>query len=142
MVPSPSAVGATAEREVAFALARDGWEIFVPFFAPHGQIDIVVVMDQVVHRVQCKSGIVRGSAMIFRPYSNTGNTRRSYGAEIDVFGVHCAALDRVYLVPVQDTAASNCSLRLVPPATNQVAGVRLATHDEVGRKAVARADPW
>jgi hypothetical protein len=43
---TPSEVGARAEREVATALARAGHAVFVPFFALHSRIDLVVIDER------------------------------------------------------------------------------------------------
>ena len=128
----PSEVGARAEREVAYALARAGWQVFVPMFAPHSRVDLVALDGLVTHRVQVKSSVLRGEVISFRPFSNTGNVPRTYDGEIDAFGVYSPELGRVFLVPITATAARNCSLRLGPAASGQRRGIRYAADYEVG----------
>jgi hypothetical protein len=128
----PSAVGASVEREVAVALARAGWRIYLPLFAPHDRVDMVAARGSSLLRVQCKSGRLRAGAVVFRTCSNTGNVPHTYDEEVDAFGVHCLAIGRTFLVPADDLPTRACYLRLDPPANNQVAGVRLASDYEVG----------
>ena len=134
MDDSPSEIGARAEREVAYALERAGWRVYLPFFAPHARVDLIAVAPGTVLRVQCKtSRLVRG-ALVFRTCSNTGNVPRTYAGEVDAFGVWSPEVERAYLVPIGDVGARTCSLRVDPPASGQAKGVRWAADYEVRRR--------
>jgi hypothetical protein len=134
MDESPSVVGARAEREVAFALERAGWHVYLPMFASHARIDLLAAGPDGVLRVQVKTSILKLGVVTFRPYSNTRNRPRGYAGEIDVFGVYSPELERVYVVPVEHTSARYCSLRLGPTANKQEKGVRYATEYELTRR--------
>ena len=59
-------------------------------------------------------------------------TRRGYRGEVDLFGVWCSSLpDSVYLVPVGDVPETMGQLRVDPPNSKQVKGIRWASEYEV-----------
>src|SRR2546425_3007904 len=122
----PSARGARAELAIATALARGGWDVYLPFFSPHSRVDLVVNGDGGLCRVQCKTSRLRGDVLMFATCSNTGKRKKDYRGEIDLFGVYSPELDTVYLVPVGHTATRACSLRLAPARNGQTRGVRFA----------------
>jgi hypothetical protein len=128
----PSVVGARAEREVAYALERTGWHVYLPMFASHARVDLVALRGADCLRIQVKTSLLKKGVVVFRPYSNTGNVPRNYHqGEVDVFGVYSPELDRVFVVPIEDTSTRWCSLRLGPTANNQAAGVRFAKDYEL-----------
>lgn len=131
MAPTPSEIGAIAEREVAYALERAGWSVYLPHLAPHSRVDLIALRGERLLRVQVKTSVVRRGAVAFRTCSNTANVRRGYDGEIDVFGVYCPELDRIYLVPIGDVPTRECSLRLTPARSGQVRGIRLAADYEL-----------
>ena len=128
---TPSEVGAIAEREVAYALERSGWFVYLPHLAAHARVDLVAVRHAELLRVQVKSARVRDDIVMFRTCSNTGNVPKAYHGEIDAFGVYAPALERVYLVPIQGTPDRVCTLRLEPTKSGQVKGTRLAADFEL-----------
>lgn len=132
MPATPSDIGARAEREVAFALGRAGWDVFLPLFSPHGRVDMVALRDGVALRVQCKTARLLNGVLCFRTCSNTRNSPRDYVGQVDAFGVYSPDLESTYLVPLEGLGGRGCQLRLGPPANNQVKGVRYARDYEVG----------
>ena len=128
---TPSEIGASAEREVAFALERSGWHVYLPVFAAHARVDLVAVRPGQARRVQVKTARRLGDSLVFRTCSNTGNRPRDYRGEIDAFGVYSPDVDRCYLVPVEETGLRSCSLRLEPSANGQVKGTRSAADYEL-----------
>ena len=131
---TPSEIGATAEREVAYALERAGWTVFLPMFAAHSRIDLIAVDGSTpATRIQVKSArLVRdGAAIYFRTHSNTNKARMSYVGEIDAFGLWCPALQTAYLLPIGDAPKQVGHLRLAPAANNQRSGVRFASEYEI-----------
>ncbi|MBW8825600.1 MAG: hypothetical protein JF603_04505 [Acidobacteria bacterium] len=126
VAPTPSEIGSTAEREVAYRLHRAGWDVFVPYFAPHSRVDLLAGRDAQLLRVQCKTSRLSNGAVSFSTCSNTGNEPRSYDGEIDAFGVYSPELDRVFLVPFDGTPTRRCYLRLEPARNGQSLGLRSA----------------
>ena len=130
---SPSEIGAVAEREVAYALERAGWSVYLPHLASHLRIDLIALDGDGLLRVQVKTSQLQRDAVVFRTCSNTANVRRDYGGEIDAFGVYSPELDRSYLVPIEATPSRSCSLRLGPTRNGQRKGVRFAADFEIRR---------
>lgn len=135
MDANPSEVGAVAEREVAYALSRAGYDVYVPFFRPHSRVDLVAHRDGRVLRVQVKAARVQRGIVRFHTCSNTRNEPRAYQGEIDVFGVYAPQVDRCYLVPIDEAPDRGCHMRLAPPRNNQVKGIRWAADYEIGVRA-------
>lgn len=128
---TPSEVGARAEREVAYALERSGWHVYLPMFAAHARIDLVAAREGELLGVQVKTARRLGDAIVFRTCSNTANVPRDYRGEVDAFGVYSPELDRAFLVPAADMPIRSCSLRLAPARSGQVKGTRLAADYEL-----------
>ena len=126
MTMTPSEVGARAELAVAAALATAGKLVYVPLFNAHGRTDLLYEDDTGFHRVQCKTGRVKGQVVGFRTCSNTKNIPRDYVGQIDEFGVYAPELSQVFLVPIDDVASRYCFLRLEPAANGQAKGVHWA----------------
>jgi hypothetical protein len=133
MLTTPSEVGALAELAVATALTKAGFRVFVPFFGAHSRVDLVYARaDGTIRRVQCKSACLQGDVLRFAVCSHTGNVEKPYTGEVDDFGVFCAALDTVYLVPIEHVPATYAHLRLHPTRNNQKRKIRLAADYVLG----------
>ncbi len=85
-------------------------------------------------RIQCKSGLVKGSAVVFSTCSthgHRGGTRRDYRGQADLFGVFVPELDKVYMVPVEAVGSTRCYLRLGPSKIARIRGVHDAAKYEI-----------
>ena len=129
---TPSRLGARTEAAVASALARFGFDVYVPIFSLNGRVDLIYDRAGQLVRVQCKTARVARTALYFPTTSNTGNVPVSYAGEIDEFGVYAPATNLVYLVPITQAPARGCNLRIEPTRNNQVTGVRWAHDYELG----------
>lgn len=125
MMLTPSQIGETAEAAVLAALVRLGKDVWLPFRAS-SRIDLLFLDDKGTHRVQCKAGARYGDIVSFMTCSNTNNLPKNYAGQIDFFGVYCASVGEVYLVPVDDVPVTRGSLRLAPTRNGQSKGVRWA----------------
>lgn len=105
---APSAIGARAELAVATAPVRAGKRVYLLFFASHSRVDLVST-----------------TSLAF-----TGSRSRHRG-EIDVFGVYSPALQKVFLVPIEDVPPHRCYLRLGPTRNGQARGVRWAVDYQI-----------
>jgi hypothetical protein len=119
---SPSSLGERAEAAVLHALVQSGREVYLPF-GGSSRCDLIMGDAAGLARVQCKNGRLLDDVIRFRTCSNTGNTPRDYVGEIDLFGVYCAELGAVYLVPIGVGGARACHLRLAPPRNGQHRGI-------------------
>jgi hypothetical protein len=124
---TPSDIGERAEMAVIAALARTGKSVYLPI-GSSGRADLVFEDEQGLHRVQVKNGRLMGDVVYFRTHSNTANRPKDYRGHVEYFGVYCHARREVYLVPVDQVPSRGANLRLRPPRSPQVTGVRWA-HD-------------
>jgi hypothetical protein len=123
----PSVIGARAEAAIASALARAGFDVYLPIFAAHGRVDLVYeTLDGRLVRAQCKTSRRIGDVVRFSACSNTANQPRDYRGEVDVFCVYSPDLDLVYIVPVEEAPTRAGYLRLTPTRNGQSKGVRWA----------------
>ena len=127
------------ERSEAIMIARllsVGYMVLTPF-GESARYDLVIEdADGQFWRVQCKTGWLEenGSVITFNTSSNhyhykggrTSNARRSYRGQVEYFAVYSPDLDKVYLIPVDHTGATQGTLRLQPTTNNQKKGVRWA----------------
>ena len=122
-------VGDISEAAVALALLEAGYRVCVPF-GENNRFDLVVERDNVLARVQVKTGRIRNGSIIFNCFSSHthrgGAAARRYIGEIEYFGVYCAALRSVYLVPVGDVNVVKGYLRVEAAKNNQSRKLRWA----------------
>lgn len=90
-----SQVGGIAEAAVELDLLRRGFNVLRPTVPARYDICVETAPKTTIY-VQVKSGSVNRGGDVFiscgkRPYSN---------AEVDVIAVHCAVLNTVYYVPI------------------------------------------
>lgn len=123
---APSRIGASAEAAVAAALVASGWSIYLPAFGAHGRVDLVMSDGFRFFGVQCKAGRVMGDVILFRTCSNTANSPKEYGPEVDYFGVYASSLGQTFLVPAATVPSRECTLRLTATRNRQSRGVRWA----------------
>ncbi len=79
-------------------------------------------------RVQCKTGRVKGGALLFNSYSQSGNgaTKQGYHGLADLFAVLNPESGDVYLVPVEKFGTTGVSLRLLPALSGQAKKINWA----------------
>jgi PD-(D/E)XK endonuclease len=112
----PKAKGDRTTLAVMLALQDAGYIVLMPF-GENTRYDLVIDDGQAFARIQCKTGRLRGGAVLFSTCScyghhmNPGMSRRDYKGQIDYFAVHCFETDWVYLVPIAPCptkAADHC----------------------------------
>jgi hypothetical protein len=120
--------GDVTEAAVLAALVRHGLRVLLPFSADEPYDLVVDAGGGAFVRVQCKTGRQRpGGTVEFNSFgTDHGRGAQSYQGRADVFGVYCPALDRVFMVPVEETARSKTHLRLRPARNGQERRVRYA----------------
>ncbi len=116
-----------------------GFGVLVPF-GENTRYDLVIDNGLELRKVQCKTGRLRGGAVLWNVCSNYGHhanpraVRRDYRGEVDYFGVYCPETSGVYLIPIEDLAIRNRgALRVDAPRNNQKKRIRFATTYEIGR---------
>lgn len=127
---TPKEKGSRSEGAIMSQLIKCGHTVLLPI-GENNRYDLVIDLNGEFKRVQCKTGILRGGAIRFRPCSeNVVKGKRvtySYTGSVEFIGVYCEERDEVYLVPVAECAATCTSLRLDKSKNNQQNGVRSAT---------------
>jgi hypothetical protein len=131
----PVDVGDRTEAIVIAALIRLGYRVLRPL-SSNQRYDLVLDVGGRFIRLQCKTGRLRGGAIVFSTRSVRSNRNgtyvRSYTDEADVFIVHCPETDRIYAVPVGESGVlKTASLRVTAPANGQTKGIRWAADHEL-----------
>lgn len=127
-------LGDRTEAAVLSALVRAGYTVLVPFGVARYDLAVDSRDGSGIKTVQCKTARLDRGCLIFRAHSmdRRSGTRRGYRGEVDLFGVWCSSLpDSVYLVPVGDVPETMGQLRVDPPNSKQVKGIRWASEYEV-----------
>jgi len=125
---NPKAVGERSEVMVLAALLRQRHVVLQPF-GDNQRYDLVVDLDGVFVRVQCKTARLVNGALTFATCSSQAHRQRghqTYRGEAEYFGVYSPDLDRVFMVPVEGTGERSSWLRLEAPRNGQQAKVRYA----------------
>jgi PD-(D/E)XK nuclease superfamily protein len=135
----PKDIGDKTTLAVMLALRAHGLAVLVPF-GENTRYDLVIDDGSHLRRVQCKTGRLRGGAVVWNVCSHYGHhtnarvIRRDYEGEIDYFGVYCPETSGVYLVPMSDLQIRvRGALRVDPPKNNQRKFIRFAKQYEIGR---------
>ena len=134
----PKTVGDRTTLAVMLALEAAGFGVLLPF-GENTRYDLVIDDGVKLARVQCKTGRIRGSCVIFATCSTYGHhrapkqARRSYHGQVDFFAVYCPDNGEVYFVPIEDLQThSSAMLRLEPTRNGQRRGVRYAAPYRLG----------
>jgi hypothetical protein len=130
-------IGLAAHTAVLHNLVSRGLEVLQPL-GDHLRYDLAYYLEETAElvRIQCKAGrydSLRG-CILFKNYNTTGGRgqKRGYVGDAEYFGVYCAELNKVYLVPI-DIAAykGEVHLRVNPSRNNQMKRVIWASNYEI-----------
>ena len=126
--------GRITEAAVLNAFVRSNRVTLLPFGEGHSY-DLAVDLEPGLLRVQCKTARPCPGGMIFNcRATDHGHGNASYEGLADVFGIHFAPSNAVYLVPVEGCPHSGKAiLRIEATRNNQSLGIRLAADYEFGR---------
>jgi hypothetical protein len=118
-------IGLAAHTAVLHKLISRGLEVLQPL-GDHLRYDLAYYLEETAElvRIQCKAGRYDSNkgCVFFKNFNRSGGRgkRRGYVGDAEYFGVYCAELNKVYLVPVDiATYSSEVSLRVDPPKNNQ-----------------------
>ena len=130
-------IGLAAHTAVLHKLVSRGLEVLQPL-GDYLRYDLAYYLEETAElvRIQCKAGrydSVRG-CIFFKNYNTTGGRgqKRGYVGDAEYFGVYCAELNKIYLVPI-DIAAykGEVHLRINPSRNNQMKRVIWASDYEI-----------
>ncbi len=118
-------IGLAAHTAVLHKLVSKGLEVLQPL-GDHLRYDLAYYWEETAEliRIQCKAGRYDPDlgCVFFKNFNRSGGrgTRRSYVGDAEYFGVYCAELNTVYVVPVDIAPyASEVRLRVQPTKNNQ-----------------------
>ena len=106
--------GDLSEFEIIVALLRAGRTVLRPLSAGLRYDLVIDNGDGTFLRVQCKTGVLRHGAVVFRVSMSDARRRRGvpYHGQVEAFAVYCAETARAYLVPMAAVAGSTWTARL------------------------------
>jgi hypothetical protein len=128
--------GDISELVVAVALTRAGYAVSKPL-GENQRYDLVADDGERLHRVQVKTGRIRGGVVKFSCCSTHGHRRtgnlatRPYTGQIELLAVYCPESGKVYIVPEAELTRSVIHLRLVAPRNNMTKSIRWASSYEL-----------
>jgi len=98
-------IGLAAHTAVLHKLVSKGLEVLQPL-GGHLRYDLAYYQEDTAEliRIQCKAGRYDPhiGCVFFKNFNRSGGRtgRRGYIGDVEYFGVYCAELNKVYLVPV------------------------------------------
>lgn len=130
-------IGLAAYTAILHKLVSRGLEVLQPL-GDHLRYDLAYYWEETgeLIRVQCKAGRYDHDkgCVFFKNFNRTGGRsgRRKYVGDAEYFGVYCAELNKVYLVPIDiATYAGEVGLRVDPSKNNQRKKVIWAQNYEI-----------
>ncbi len=121
----PARIGLTAHTAILHKLVSMGLEVLQPL-SDDLRYDLAYYWQETgeLIRIQCKAGRYDSDkgCIFFKNFNRTGgrSTRRSYAGDAEYFGVYCAELNKVYLVPIDIVPyAGEVGLRVQAAKNNQ-----------------------
>lgn len=129
--------GDLTELLVETALVRSGHTVLRPISSASRYDLLIDNHDGTFTRVQCKTGVLKAGAVVFRVCSVSGHRTAStpYHGEVDAFGVVCEDTGETYLVPMTAVGPRRTmlSLRVAAAKNGQTRGVHDAATYRIGR---------
>jgi hypothetical protein len=121
----PAIIGLTAHTAVLHKLVSIGLEVLQPL-SDDLRYDLAYYVEETneLIRIQCKAGryVPEIGCILFKNFNRTGGRtgRRGYIGDAEYFGVYCAELNKVYLVPIDIVPyAGEVGLRVQTAKNNQ-----------------------
>lgn len=120
-----NSIGDISEAAIIARFLQLGY-IVLTVYGGNQRYDMVIEdADGHFWRIQCKTGrIDEGSTAIrfntaIRNVTGKNKQSRNYRGQCDYFAVYNEALNKVYLVPVDQVGTASAALRLTPQKNNQ-----------------------
>lgn len=135
--------GDVSEAAIITRLLQAGYVVLTPYGKQHRYDLLIEDADGLFWRIQCKTAWVEqdGASIDFNTsnthysYVNSTNRgihkRKDYRGQIEFFAVYCEALDKVYLIPIDDVGPTQARLRLMPTKNGQEKNIRWAKDYEL-----------
>ncbi len=135
--------GDVSEAAIIARLLKAGYVVLTPYGKQHRYDLVIEDADRQFWRVQCKTAwVIHDSSSIEFNASNSHYTyinskgigvhkRQDYREQVEYFAVYCEALDKVYLIGVNEVGITQARLRLIPTKNKQEKNIRWASDYEI-----------
>jgi len=135
--------GDISEAAIITRLLQAGYVVLTPNGKQHRYDLVIEDADEQFWRVQCKTAWIEqnGVSIQFNVSSThyqyisskrAGTHKRlHYRGQAEYFAAYCEALDKVYLIPVNDVGIAHVRLRIMPTKNNQEKNIRWAADYEL-----------
>lgn len=136
-------MGDVSEAAIITRLLQAGYVVLTPQGKQHRYDLVIEDADGKFWRIQCKTAWVEqdGASIDFNA-SNTHysyvnskskgvHKRQDYRGQVEYFAVFYEALDKVYLIPVDEVGITQARLRLTPTKNKQEKNIRWAKDYEL-----------
>lgn len=121
----PARIGLTAHTAILHKLVSMGFEVLQPL-NDDLRYDLAYYWQETreLIRIQCKAGRYDSDkgCILFKNFNRSGGrtARRGYAGDAEYFGIYCAELNKVYLVPIDIVPyAGEVGLRVQAAKNNQ-----------------------
>ena len=135
--------GDVSEAAIVARLLKAGYVVLTPYGKQHRYDMVIEDADRQFWRVQCKTAwVIQDSSSIEFNASSSHYTyinsesigvhkRQDYREQVEYFAVYCEALDKVYLIAVNDVGITQARFRLIPTKNKQEKNIRWASDYEI-----------
>ena len=128
--------GNLTELQCITAFYKLGYQVSIPY-GENSSYDFIADVNGKLIRVQVKTSSIKKNtqgAISFATTSTRINstqniTHRYTKEEIDYFATYWE--DKCYLIPIEETASREKTLRFIPPANGQIKGITFAKEYEL-----------
>lgn len=126
--------GEKIEAAILADLLDHGITVLQPF-GEHHRYDFVIEINDSFYKLQAKKARVENGCLTFSTRSSQprrgGNTKADYEGDIDFFVTSKNLGSTTYLIPIEEAAANEMSLRITSPKNNQTKGINWAREYEM-----------
>ena len=120
--------GNITESRIIYEFVKRNIPVLIPF-GDNERYDLIVEIDGVFKRIQCKTAHYKNGCVMFNTCSSQthrGNGKQSYKGQIDYFAVYCPPLDKCYVCHVDDVNTHEGVLRIEPTKNHQKKRIKWA----------------
>ena len=126
-------IGTAVESKILSFFVNCGYTISIPF-GDNAKYDLILDKNNVLYRLQCKKGRVKGGCIVSNTTSHNPftNKRCDYIGKADYFAIYVYELDKIYMYPITDDCPKGeIKMRLTKPKNNQTLNIKFADNYDV-----------
>jgi len=119
-------IGIITEQKVISKFLELGYTV-ATVIGDNSPYDIIVDKQDILYRVQIKTGRLRNGCVVFNTQSCRINMNKvyitNYINKIDIFVVWCRDIDAYFSIPVECAAKSSMCIRVFEPKNGRYIGI-------------------